>query len=89
MTNRYRIDLSPAAERQLRKLDRQDARRLAPAIQQLAVDPRPRGYRALTGRPGEFRIRVGDWRVVYEIADRVLRVLVLVIAHRREVQRDR
>jgi len=50
----------------------------------LATDPRPPAARALRGRPGS-RVRVGDFRIVYAVADDVLRVVVVAPGHRREV----
>lgn len=82
--NGYRIELRPAAVRALRKLDPQVRHRLQGAIALLAQDPRPPAARALQGRPG-FRIRVGDYRIVYTVADDVLLVAVVALGHRREV----
>ena len=53
----------------------------------LADNPRPRGVEKLEGRENRYRIRVGDYRVIYEIHDEVLLVLVVRIGHRREVYR--
>ncbi len=82
----YQVEISPAAARQLRKLDRQVARQVVIAVAELGRDPRPPGSRQLTGRPDRWRIRVRrNWRVVYTVEDGRLVVLVLAIAHRREV----
>lgn len=86
----YRVDLAPAARRQLRKLEQQTARRVLLEIANLRADPRPPGCRAMVGQPNRWRVRVaaaGDYRVVYEIYDQQLLVLVITIAHRREVYR--
>ncbi|NYG56688.1 type II toxin-antitoxin system RelE family toxin [Nocardioides perillae] len=80
----YRVELTTAAARQLRRLDPQTGRRIAGAIELLAVDPRPPASRQLRGRPG-FRVRVGDWRVLYTVDDGVLLVVVLRLGHRRDV----
>lgn len=85
----YRIEVAPAAVRQLRKLDHPARRRVQAAVELLAADPRPPGARKLVGGEGEWRVRTGDYRIVYEVHDRVLRVLVLAIGHRREVYRRR
>lgn len=84
----YRIELAPAAARQLRKLDAKARRRIQAAIDLLAADPRPAGAKKLVGGEGEWRVRTGDYRIVYEIKDRVLLVLVLAVGHRRDVYRD-
>jgi len=83
----YRVELIPAARRQLRKLDQKVAQRLLPALEDLKSEPRPPGCRAMTGQPGRWRIRVGDYRVVYQIDDDIVLVLVVTIAHRREAYR--
>lgn len=80
----YRIEFVPAAARQMKNLDPPVRRRLDAAIQVLRSDPRPRACKKLSGRE-EYRIRVGDYRVLYEIEDSVLRVLVVKVGHRRDV----
>jgi mRNA interferase RelE/StbE len=82
--SRYRIELRPAALRALRKLDPPIARRIQGAISLLADDPRPPGARRLRGRPG-LRVRVGDYRIIYTVEDAVLLVVVVTLAHRRDV----
>ena len=83
----YRIEVAPAALRQLRKLDPQARRRVQAAIQLLADQPRPPGATKLRGGEGEWRVRTGDYRVVYEVHDQVLLVLAVAVGHRREVYR--
>lgn len=85
----YRIEVAQAAVRQLRKLDPQARRRIQAAVELLAQDPRPAGARKLVGGDGEWRVRTGDYRIVYEIHDQVLLVLVLAIGHRRDIYRRR
>ena len=80
----YRIELRPAAVRALRKLDPQVRRRIQGAIALLAQDPHPPAARALQGRPG-IRVRVGDYRILYTVADDVLLVVVITLGHRREI----
>jgi len=81
----YRVEVAPAAVRQLRKLDRPAQRRLQAAIELLAVEPRPSAAKKLVGGNGEWRVRTGDYRIVYEIYDNVLLVLVVAVGHRREI----
>lgn len=85
----YRIEVAPAAVRQLRRLDMPARRRVQAAIELLADEPRPSGARMLVGGQGEWRVRTGDYRVIYEIADSVLLVLVIAVGHRREIYRGR
>ncbi len=85
----YRIELSPAAARQLRKLDAPARRRIQAVVELLAQEPRPAGAKKLVGGDGEWRVRTGDYRVIYEVRDGVLLVLVLAVGHRRDIYRPR
>ncbi len=83
----YRIVFAPRAERDLRALPPEVQRRLKPRIDSLAHTPRPRGVKALSGEEGLLRLRIGDYRIVYQAEDHALTVLILKIGHRREVYR--
>jgi len=83
----YEITYARSALKALRKLDPEIARRILRTINGLALDPRPPGCRQLTGGSGELRVRVGDYRVVYDVFDGELVILVLRLGHRREVYR--
>jgi mRNA interferase RelE/StbE len=85
----YRVSVAPAAERQLRKLDPPARRRVQAAIELLTEQPRPPAATQLVGGTGEWRVRTGDYRIVYEIDDGVLVVLVVAVGHRREIYRGR
>lgn len=85
----YAIEISPSAMRQLRKLHRPAQQRVQAAIELLAEQPRPSGATKLVGGAGEWRVRTGDYRIVYEIRDNVLLVLVVAVGHRREIYRRR
>ena len=80
----YRIEVTPAAARALKRVDHQHRDRIRGAIALLSHDPRPPGAKALQGRPG-FRVRIGDYRIVYTIQDDVLLVVVVTLGHRRDV----
>lgn len=84
----YTIAYDPKALKELSKLDKQDARRVVRAADALAADPRPNGVRPLAGYPGLWRIRVGDYRVIYTIRNAELIVLVLRVAHRSGAYRN-
>ena len=84
----YVVQYDPRAMKELTKLDRPVARRIAKAIGGLGEQPRPQGARPLVGYPGLWRIRIGDYRVVYAIKDAELIVLALRVAHRRDVYRN-
>jgi mRNA interferase RelE/StbE len=73
--------------KQLEKLDRTAQKKIVLAVTKLAGNPRPHGVKSLVTRPVEYRVRVGNYRVVYEINDDRLVVLVVAVAHRREIYR--
>jgi mRNA interferase RelE/StbE len=83
----YRVLLERAAEKDLSRLPTEIHDRVIEAIQELAANPRPVGCRKLTGSKHDWRIGVGDYRVVYEIADVIRVVRVNRVRHRREVYR--
>jgi mRNA interferase RelE/StbE len=83
----YRVFLERAAEKQLKQLSASAHDRVIEAIQALAKNPRPAGCRKLAGTEGDWRVRVGDYRVVYEIDDVTREVRVNRVRHRREVYR--
>ena len=82
----YSVLIKPSAAKELERLPEKLRRQLAKRIQALAGNPRPVGVEKLTGEE-LYRIRQGDHRVVYSIADAVLTVLVIRIGNRREVYR--
>jgi mRNA interferase RelE/StbE len=85
----YVVQVAASAAKALTKLDKSNRARIAGAIELLSVDPRPPAAKQLRGGlEGRRRLRVGDYRVVYAIEDDRLLVLVLRVAHRREVHRD-
>ncbi|MCC6422387.1 MAG: type II toxin-antitoxin system RelE/ParE family toxin [Phycisphaerales bacterium] len=84
---RYTVVFKPSAHKALLKLDRVIQRQLIEAADTLADDPRPHGVEKLSGEHNLWRIRVRDWRMVYEIQDRQLVVLVLKVGHRRDIYR--
>jgi len=83
----YEVRLLVTARRQLLRVPGRIRSRIGNAIRALAADPRPPGCKKLTGATDYFRIRVGDYRVLYEVRDRDVLVLVIKIGHRREVYR--
>ena len=85
----YEVRLAPAAVRQLRKLDPPGRRRVQAAIDLLAEDPRPPGARQLVGGAGEWRVRTGDFRIIYDIRNEELLVLVVKVGHRKDVYERR
>ena len=85
----YEVRLAPAAVRQLRKLDPPGRRRVQAAIDLLAEEPRPPGARQLVGGAGAWRVRTGDFRIIYDIRDGELLVLVIKVGHQRDAYKRR
>jgi mRNA interferase RelE/StbE len=83
----YSVSLAPAAARQMRALPQQIQARLFPAIADLANDPRPLGSRKLTGEADLYRIRVGNYCIVYAIDDDAMTVTVVKVGDRKDVYR--
>ena len=80
----YRVELLPSAVRAIRKLPPEAKRRIQAVIEVLAEEPRPPSAKKLTARP-EWRVRTGDYRVLYRIEDEVLTIVVVHAGHRRDV----
>ncbi|RKY64470.1 MAG: type II toxin-antitoxin system RelE/ParE family toxin [Candidatus Latescibacterota bacterium] len=83
----YQVLLRPSARRDLDRLSDSDAERVMDALEKLKQDPRGRGTRKLKGGRNEWRLRVGAYRVLYEIDDSHRKVLIFRIRHRREAYR--
>jgi mRNA interferase RelE/StbE len=83
----YRIEVSATAERQLKKIRREDKVRVLRAISLLASEPRPDGCKKMSGYDDIYRIRIGNYRVIYEIDGKRIIIVILKIGHRREVYR--
>ena len=83
----YNVQRTRAADKALVGIDKRDRLRIEGAIALLADTPRPPNATKLVGTADRWRIRIGDYRVLYSIADQQLVILVVMIAHRREVCR--
>ena len=83
----YAIVITPKAQRQIRKLSISVQVRVVHGIRQLEANPRPDGCIKLSGMENTYRIREGAYRVIYQIRDKQLLVLVLELGHRREIYR--
>lgn len=83
----YAVHYRPGVPRDLARLPKGVLRRVDKAIMSLAGDPRPPGCRKLAGTSRLWRLRVGDWRIVYEIDDARHIIEVQIVAHRRDVYR--
>lgn len=83
----YRLEIKDSARKQIARLSKPDQRRVMVAIADLADVPRPGGVRKIVGADSAYRIRVGDYRIIYEIIDRVLTIYIVRVAHRKDVYR--
>jgi len=83
----YRIEFLPSAYRELARFDKKTQSRIARKIDALAANPRPPGSKKLRDQPSRWRIRVGDYRVIYDIRDEDLLVCVVKLGHRSDVYR--
>ena len=84
----YRVEILPSAHRELAVLSAKEQKRINECIARLAEIPRPSGVTVLQGKKETYyRVRVGDYRIIYQIQDKALVVLVVKIGHRREVYR--
>jgi mRNA interferase RelE/StbE len=85
----YSVDFSKAARKQFKKLPLDVQERIQSKINELAIEPRPNGVKKIQGEENSYRIRVGDYRVVYDIFDDILLITVIRVKHRSQVYRDK
>lgn len=88
MTARYQVRIARRAVKALAALPRREQQRIRAAIELLADNPRPPSCVALAGEDHAYRVRVGDYRIVYEVIDEELVIHVVRVCHRREVYRQ-
>ena len=80
----YKVVVTSHAERELKRLDRSTKNRILPVALALSDNPRPHGCLKVKDEERRWRIRVGDWRIGYEIDDKARVVRIVTIGHRRE-----
>ena len=80
----YQIEWKRSAQRELEKLPRPTIKKVVVAVEKLAIEPRPRGVRKLVGSDFTYRLRVGDYRIVYEVLDKKLIVEIIRVRHRKD-----
>lgn len=83
----YEVYLERSAENELKRLPTSIFYHIIPQIEALAATPRPSGCRKITGSKNDWRIRIGDYRIVYEIDEKAKTVRIMRVRHRREVYR--
>ena len=81
----YRIEFTPLARRQIKKLPREVQKRIIERVEELASNPRPAGVKKLVSGENLYRVRVGEYRAIYQIRDRELIVVIVKVGHRREI----
>lgn len=84
----YALELAPAAVRDLKRVPKDIVAQITQTVDALCADPRPQGCEKLEGSGGFLRVRCGDYRIIYQVLDEVLVVLVVRARHRREVYKD-
>ena len=77
----YQIEWKRSAQRELRKLPRSTIKKVVVAVEKLAKEPRPQGVRKLVGSDFTYRLRVGDYRIVYDVLDKKLIVEIIRVRH--------
>lgn len=88
MMESYRIEWRKSTKRDLKAIPPAQVVRITEAVGKLAADPRPSGCAKLIGSDCAYRIRIGDYRVVYEIFDSILTIEVVKAAHRKDIYRS-
>jgi mRNA interferase RelE/StbE len=81
----YKVEITPAAQRIIKKLPKNIQRKLIEIIELLAEDPRPVGVVKLSTTGDLYRVRTGDYRIIYEIQDQILLIVITKVGHRRDV----
>lgn len=83
----YTVEIAPAAGRQIKKLPAPIQKRIIKRIEGLQSNARPPGVEKLEGKHVFYRVRVGDYRIIYEVQEQALVILIVKVGHRREVYR--
>ena len=84
----YQLKLAPAAVRQLNKLAKLIQQKIFRRCELLELNPRPMDCKKLSGSDSFYRIRMGDYRIIYTIQDKELLILIVKIAHRKHIYRN-
>ncbi len=83
----FRIEYTNGARKDLRKLDQAIKERIGVSIDALGSEPHPHGSRKMVGSEALYRIRVGDYRVIYEVQKKIITVFIIRIGHRKDIYR--
>ena len=85
----YQVDIAPAAQRDVKRLPPEVVRKVDAAMLELEQHPRPHGCTKLEGSEDEYRVRVGDYRILYVIDDQAKLVTIAHVRHRRDAYRNK
>jgi mRNA interferase RelE/StbE len=85
----YQVEFTKVASKQFKKLPQDVKERINLKIQELAIEPRPNGVKKLEDEDNFYRIRAGNYRVIYQIFDDILLVSIVTVGHRSEVYQDK
>lgn len=83
----YRIELKRPVRKALAGIQANHAERIRIAVDALAAQPFPQGYRQLVGSEARYRIRVGDYRIIYSVENNILTIFIIKIGHRKDIYR--
>lgn len=83
----YKIEWKKSASKELKQLDRLVIQKVVKAVEKLATNPTPRGSRKIRGSEHTYRIRLGEYRIIYSIKSNVLVIEVISVGHRKEIYR--
>lgn len=89
MSDSYRVEIEPPAWDAIMRLGKRDQERVLVAVEALEVAPRPSGVKKLEGVANLYRVRVGDFRIIYTVNDGVLLVVIVAVGNRREIYKKR
>ena len=84
----YKIFWKPSAQKELKKLDKKMIAKIIAEVEKLSENPKPASSKKLSGSDITYRIRVNDYRVIYDILDRKIELLVIKIGHRKDIYRN-
>jgi mRNA interferase RelE/StbE len=83
----YQIEITPAAQRNIKKLPKNIQQQIIEKLEELVLEPRPMGVVKLAAKEDLYRLRMGNYRIIYRIQDPVLSILITKIGHRRDIYR--
>jgi mRNA interferase RelE/StbE len=84
---KYSIRISSSAEKSLKLIPKNDQKRIVATILKLVTEPFPEGYKKLSGYNDIYRIRIGNYRVIYSVDQKIITIIILKIGHRKDIYR--